>query len=90
MPQEDNQQPKDWKPTQRVTLVPILDEKSTLQKKASSGKTTMIVGGVICVFGCLLTLLSGFQTLFWGAILFGGIAFLSGLTQYIKAQRNSS
>jgi len=85
MSQEDNQQPQDWKPTQHVTLVPILNEKSTLQKNSSSGKSTMIIGGIVCALGCMLTLLSGFQTLFWGAILFGGIAFFSGLAQYTKS-----
>ena len=81
MQQDDKQQPQQWKPTQQVTLVPTLDAKDTQQKKASTGRSTMIIGGVVCFIGVLLTLLSGFQTLFWGAILFGGIAFFTGLAQ---------
>jgi len=91
MSQEDNQQPpQDSKSIHQVTLVPILNAKDTLQRKANNGKRTMIVGGVVCIIGCLLTLLSGFQTLFWGAILFGGSAFLFGLIQYVKAQSDGS
>jgi len=50
----------------------------------------MIAGGVLFVIGCALTLLSGFQTLYWGAILAGGIGFFWGLVQFIEDKTNSS
>jgi hypothetical protein len=90
MAQEDNQPPQVRKPIHHVTLVPIVDQKITRKKEASSGKNTMIIGGVICGLGLLLTLLSGFQTLFWGAISLGGIAFIAGLVQYNKSRSGIS
>ncbi len=90
MQQGDQPQPPDWRPIQRTTLVPTVDAKGALKSKASSGRNTMIVGGVVCALGVLFTLLSGFQTLFWGAILFGGIAFFSGMAQYAKANSDLS
>lgn len=90
MSQEANQQPQDRKPIVPVTLVPTLDAKTARRKKASSGRNAMIIGGVISAIGCLLTFISGFQTLYWGAILFGGIAFFFGLAEYTKARSDSS
>jgi len=72
-------------PKENVTLAPVLDAAAARQKRAGGGRTTLIIGAVAMVLGCGLTYASNFEVLYWGAILFGGIAVISGLVQLAKA-----
>lgn len=56
---------------------------------AQSGAHNMLVGGLWCIGGILVTVLTydavkdtgGHYIIAWGAILFGGLQFLKGLCQ---------
>ncbi len=75
----------DGKITQQVTLVPTLDASALKAKSARSGRNTMLIGCGLVVLGVVLTALASGETLYWGAIVFGGMAFIYGLIKYLRA-----
>jgi hypothetical protein len=83
-------QPSSWTPLQQTQLVSFEDKKSALEKSAKSGRNSMIAGGIFFVLGIFLTAISEGQVLFWGAIVFGLIAFFVGLAKFIKAKKDQS
>lgn len=56
----------------------------TPDKDEGDGKGDMIVGGIFCIGGILLTATTYF--IFWGAIIFGGYQFFKGLFRYMGNQ----
>jgi hypothetical protein len=72
--------------------VPPVDQMNQLQNPDNvqhSGGADMLIGGVICLIGVVITVGSysmassspkgGSYTIAWGAIVFGGIRFLKGM-----------
>ena len=59
------------------------------EEKGTNGTTNMVVGGVICVVGVTITVISflvasgtgGSHIIAWGAIVWGAIQFVRGLIQ---------
>jgi hypothetical protein len=81
------QPPQSQKRIQQVTLVSPLDARSAQQKKANAGRNAMIAGAVMGLIGVAATALSQGEVLYWGAILFGGGAFIWGLVEYTKNRK---
>jgi hypothetical protein len=61
----------------------------TKNERRAAGQRQMIMGGVICAIGLIVTIVSytavehagGTYVVAWGAIIFGGIRFFRGLVQ---------
>jgi transposase-like protein len=51
------------------------------------GSRNLVIGGVICLLGVLVTCGSGGSVIAWGAVVFGGIQFLVGLLQASASRR---
>ena len=57
---------------------------------AGAGVKNMVAGGALCIIGILITTVSymaaaggGTYVITWGAIVFGGVLFVRGLTDYL-------
>ncbi len=74
---------------------PVLDPVVVRQKRRALGLRNMFIGGIWCVGGTLVTVISynaavtspggGQYLIAWGAILFGGLQSLKGLFQFATA-----
>ncbi len=85
-------------PAEAQTLADQLDKENAIQSADSGSRSdgigSMAIGGIICLVGIVITVVSygaasgssrgGRYVVAWGAILFGAIRFFKGLFQSVK------